>query len=205
MAAKPASPHQIVPMRHLPVSLGFLALLAGCALPPLPPSATLPPDAVSGGADPMRSAILTSAYVFGSPGASTAPARARAAAMVEYMAADYRWNPRWSEYTPVVGGQLDASRSELRRALAVAPGAVPQQVVSGLFGASRAMASGDAAGARAALVPAVFLSPDETLRQLSTPAALPVTQAATSLAERELHRIDNQSHFNGGGDSGAHP
>lgn len=193
-------------MRSLPVSLGYLALLAGCALAPMPPVATLPPDAVSGGADPMRSAILTTAYVFGSPGASTAPARARAAAMVEYMASDYRWNPRWSEYTPVVGGQLDASRAELRRALAVAPGAAPQQVVSGLYGASRAMASGDAAAARAALTPAVFISPDATLRQLSVPTPLPITAAATSLAERELHRIDNQSHFSGGGgNSGAHP
>jgi hypothetical protein len=152
----------------------------------------------------MRSAILTSAYVFNAPGESTPPARARAAALVEFMAADYRWNPRWSEYTPIVGSQLDGSRAELRTALAIAPGAAPQQVVSGLFGASRAMAAGDSAGARAALLPAVFVSPDVTLRQLAAPGALPMTRSATSLAERELHRIDTQSHFSGG-DGGAHP
>ena len=190
-------------MRNL--SLGLLALLAGCAMGPMPPFAVLPADAVGGGADPMRAAILTSAYVFNAPGVSLPPARARAAALVEYMAADYRWNPRWSQYTPIVGGQLDASRAELRRALAIAPDAPPQQVVTGLYGASRAMAAGDAPGARAALLPAVFVAPDVTLRQLAAPASLPLTRSATSLAERELHRIDTESHYGGGGDSGAHP
>lgn len=192
-------------MRKILLSLGVAASLAGCALPPMPPSARLPSDAVSGGADPMRSAILTSAYVFNAPEGSSPQARARAAALVEFMAADFRWNPRWSEYTPIVGGQLDASRGELRRALAIAPGAEPQQVVNGLYDASRAMAAGDAAGARTSLVPAVFTAPDVTLRQLATPGPLPLTRSATTLAERELHRIDNQSHFSGGGDSGAHP
>ena len=192
-------------MRNQPLAFGFALALGACALPPLPPSASLPADAVSGGADPMRSAILTSAYVFNAPEASTPQARARAAAMVEFMAADFRWNPRWSEFTPGVGGQLDASRAELRRAFAVAPGAPPQEVVSGLYGASRAMAVNDAAGARAALRPAVFVTPEVTLQRLATGAPLPLTRSATALAERELHRIDNQSHFNGGGDSGAHP
>jgi hypothetical protein len=32
-----------------------------------------------------------------------------------------------------------------------------------------------------------------------------MTRSATSLAERELHRIDSQSHFSGGGEGGAHP
>jgi hypothetical protein len=121
------------------------------------------------------------------------------------MAADYRWNPRWGEFTPIVGGQLDASRAELRQALAVVPGASPQAVVSGLYGASRSMAAGDAAGARAALAPEAFSAPDTTLRQLAALPPLPITRSATSLAERELHRIDSQSHFNSGGVGGAHP
>lgn len=186
-------------------ALALLALLGGCALQPMPPAARLPDDAISGGGDPMRSAILASAYVFNAPDASTPPARARAAAMVEFMAADIRWNPRWREYTPIVGGQLDASRAELRRALAIAPDAAPQQVVTALYRASRAMAAGDAAGARAALVPAVFTAPEVTLGRLAAPGPLPLTRSATSLAERELHRVDNQSHFSGGGEGGAHP
>ena len=74
-------------MRNQSIALGFALALAACALPPLPPSASLPPDAISGGADPMRSAILTSAYVFNASASSTPQARARAAAMVEFVGA----------------------------------------------------------------------------------------------------------------------
>jgi hypothetical protein len=78
-------------------------------------------------------------------------------------------------------------------------------VVSGLYGASRLIAEGNSSGAKASLDPEVFTAPDTTLLRLATLPSLPRTRSATSLAERELHRIDNQNHFNGGGDSGAHP
>lgn len=192
-------------MRPIPKVLWLIATLGACGISPLPPSAALPPGAISGGADPMRSAILASAYVFNTPEAASPQARARAVAMVEYMAADYSWNPRWSEFTPIIGGQLAASRAELRHALAIAPGSTPQRVVTGLYSASRALGSGDMASARTALEPAEFTAPEVTLQRLEAMPFLPLTRSVTSLAERELHRIDIQSHFSGGGDSGAHP
>ncbi|MDB5414570.1 MAG: hypothetical protein JWR10_2905, partial [Rubritepida sp.] len=145
-----------------------------------------------GAADPMRAAILNSAYTFNrtSPPADNA----RAAAMVEFLAADYRWDVRWTEFTPIAGGMLDAARDELHAAYGIAPGATPQAVVDGLYLASRSLAG----GTPPALPPDVFAQPALTLARLSQPAELPATRHATSLVERELYRIDNDRMVGGG-------
>jgi hypothetical protein len=192
-------------MHNIPQLLALLMALAGCASQPLPPSATLPSGAVSGGGDPMRSAILSSAYVFGSPGAATPQGTARAAMMVEYMAADYRWNPRWGEFTPIVGGAVGCQPRRTsaglgRRAGRVAAGGGQRALRR--FPLHRGGRCGRGAGCAA---PEAFSAPDTTLRQLAALPPLPITRSATSLAERELHRIDSQSHFNSGGVGGAHP
>lgn len=182
----------------------LLVPLAACATGPLPPSAHLPPDAVSAAQDPMRTAILGSAYTFNH--ASSPAERARAAALIEYLAADYRWDWRWAEYTPTTGPALEAARNELHTAFGIVPGAPPQAVVDGLMVASRSLEQ----GAAPALSPAVFTQPNLTLASLTAPAELPATRVATAMMERELHRIDTERSSGGGpggtgGGGGAHP
>ncbi len=171
----------------------------------LPPTVRLPPDAIPMAADPMRSAILGSAYTLGQ--ASAPSARLRAAALVEFMAADYRWGVRWSEYTPTTGLALDAARDEIRAAFGVTPGASPQAVADGLFDASRALER----GAAISIPPGLFIEPTQSLARLTTPPDLPAARHATALAERELHRVDSERQSaggpggSGGGGGGAHP
>lgn len=182
----------------------LLVPLAACANGSLPPSARLPADAVSAAQDPMRTAILGSAYTFNR---TSSPAeRARAVALVEFLAADYRWDWRWAEYTPTTGSALEAARDELHTAFGIAPSASPQAVVDGLMVASRSLELGNPP----ALSPAVFAQPSVTLASLSTPAELPATRNATAMMERELHRIDTERYSGGGpggsgGGGGAHP
>lgn len=171
----------------------------------LPPTVRLAPDAMPVAEDPMRSAILASAYTLGQ--ASAPSAKLRAAALVEFMAADYRWGVRWSEYTPITGLALDAARDEIRTAFGVAPGASPQAVADGLFGASRALERGNAIF----LPPGLFTEPTQSLARLTTPPDLPASRHATALAERELYRVDSERQSAdgpggaGGGSGGAHP
>lgn len=192
-------------MLKKPLMLALLLPLAACATGELPPSVRLPPDAIPVAADPMRSAILGSAFAFNNPSAPSA--KLRAAALVEFMAADTRWDIRWTEYSPLTGLALDAARQEIRQAFGVAPGASPQAVADGLFGASRALERGN----EIFLPPGLFIEPTASLSQLTTPPDLPATRNATALAERELYRIESERRSGGGpggtggGGGGAHP
>jgi hypothetical protein len=181
----------------------LLLPLAACA-GDLPPSVRLPPDAIPVAADPMRSAILGTAYTFGTAG--TPSAKLRGAALVEFMAADYRWGVRWAEFSPTTGLALNAARDEIRTAFGIAPGAAPQAVADGLFGASRALERGN----EIFLPPDLFLRPSQALASLNGPPDLPITRRATALAERELYRIESERQTGGGpggsgGGGGAHP
>jgi hypothetical protein len=189
-------------MLNKPLVLALLLPLAACAGGTLPPSVRLPPDAIPVAADPMRSAILSTAFAFNHP--SAASAKLHAAALVEFMAADSRWDIRWSEYSPTTGPALEAARQEIREAFGIAPGASPQAVADGLFGASRALERGN----EIFLPPGLFSEPGRSLPRLATPPDLPVTRHATALAERELYRVESerQSASGAGGvGSGAHP
>lgn len=180
----------------------FLApfLLLACA-GPLPPQVTLPP-VFNSAADPLRSSILLAAYTLNQPGASTPAARLRGHALLEWMAADFAWNPRWSEFTPVLGQQLAQARTEQRAALGMAPGLAPQAALDALLAAARALET----GAQPEVPAGVFPQRERFLAAIVTPPALPVSAAATSLAESELRRIDTSSRFTGdGGNSGAQP
>jgi hypothetical protein len=54
----------------------MLLVPLGACTGPLPPSARLPPDVVSAAQDPMRSAILGSAYTFNTTSSPAERARA---------------------------------------------------------------------------------------------------------------------------------
>lgn len=175
-------------------------LLLACARP-LPPQVTLPP-VFNSAADPLRSAILLSAYTLNQPGQATPAARLRGHALLEWMAVDFRWNPRWSEFTPVLGTQLEQARAEQRAALGMAPDAAPQAALDALLAAARALET----GAQPQLAPGVFPDRERFLAAIVTPPPLPVSAAAASLAEAELRRIDTAGRFTGdGGNGGAQP
>jgi hypothetical protein len=176
-----------------------LALLAGCG--PLPPSAFLPADAVQGGTDPMRGAIISSAFAFNNPGGLADPAvAARASANVEYLAVNIPWEVRYNS-TPTVTLQLAAARAELHQALAIAPDASPQAVVDGLYGVSRALRVNDPVAAANALPPAAFPDRAATLRRLTALGPLPRTAEATAMAESEQLRVEQERlNTTGGGD-----
>jgi hypothetical protein len=189
-------------MRRIATLVALLPLV-GCAVAPAP-YAILPGDAVVGAGDPTRAAIIGSAYAFASPAtmAGRPDAAARAAAQVEYLATEIPAGPRWTGYSPLIGQELLAARDELRLALGVAPDAPPQAVVDALYGASRALRSGDPAAAALALPGSVFHDGPTTLARLGSLPPLPRTRLATALTNQEFLRVEQDGRVNGGGDGG---
>jgi hypothetical protein len=176
-----------------------LLMLASCGLPQAP-TARLPSDAVVGVGDPTRAAILGTAYAFATPESLAGhPAyAARAAAQVEYLATEIPNGPRWYQFNPAVGMELQKARGELRATLGISPDATPQMVVDSLYGASRALSVGHTTEARGLLGQPLFTDASVTLARLDNLPALPRTQTATALAQQELNRVDQEGRFSGG-------
>ena len=198
------SPRAAIARSGPPLALLLLAGACAGGQGGVPQGASLPEDAVTGAGDPARAAILGSAYAFGHPAslAGRPEAAARAAAQVEYLAAEIPTGPRWVEYSPVVGLALRDARAELRTALGIAPAASSQAVVDALYAASRALRQGDAEAAGQALRrPALATDGDAVLHRLAALPALPRTGAATALAQQEMIRVDQDGRFGGAGGS----
>ena len=105
------------------------ALALGACAPTTPPQfASLPPDAVVGAGDPMRSAAANTSTAFGTQRelAGRPAAAARAVAQMEYLAVQIPNNPRYPNISPTVGIQLVDARQEWRGALGI-PAAQPPQ------------------------------------------------------------------------------
>ena len=182
---------------HAPVSACLLLTLAACAGGAPVPTASLPRDAVDGIGGPARSAIIGSAHAFASDAAlAGGPA---AAAQVEYLAAEIPTGPRWEEWSPSIGMQLQGARAELRSALGIPAVSPPQAVVDALSAAARALQRGDTAAAEGALVAAEAADRGTLLVRLSALPPLPRTRTATALAERELIRVDQDQRLGGSG------
>ncbi|MCX8134562.1 MAG: hypothetical protein N3D18_11445 [Roseococcus sp.] len=170
-------------------AFGLLLALAACAGGALPPSASLPPGMVAGATDPWRFAVLGSAHAYGRGAPPAGAEAARAAMLVEYLAASLPWEARWRAFAPPVGPALLAARAELREALAIAPEAPPQMVVNGLA-LARARLAGE--GDVPPLPAAAFPAPETTLQRLAAPPPLPRTRSATAMVEREMLRLDEE-------------
>jgi hypothetical protein len=187
------------------------ALAAGCAPGPGGPGAVpggsvrLPPDAVVGAGDPTRAAILNTAYAFASPAnlAGRPAEAARAVANFEYLAAGLAVDPRYREASPLLQGQLEAGRVELREAVGIAPGAAPQAVIDALYAAFRALGAGDRVAAERILTPPNFTPGGAaTIERLAALPALPKTNFAAAFAQAEMIRIDQQGRQGEGGPTG---
>jgi hypothetical protein len=172
------------------------ALLAGLAActpgPNYSPQdwVSLPPDAVVGAGDPTRSAIINTAYAFGTPASLAGrPAEAAAAAaQLDYMASEVTFGPRWREFDPTVGLLLRQARQEVRGYLGISQQAAPQAVIDGLYAASRALRANDTAAAERILSP-LAPNPRQTLAHLSAMPLLPTANQATARAAQELDRV----------------
>ena len=178
-------------------------LLGGCAASGGPiPSVELPPDSVEGMEDPTRAAILGAAYAFNYPPslAGRPDEAARAVANYEYLTVEIPTGPRWWYFSPLVGLALRRGLADVRSAVGIAPEAPPQPVVDALYAASRALRAGDAEAARRHLSPPLFPAGGEaTLTRLAALPPLPRAGFAAAFAARELHRLDRQDGFWGGG------
>lgn len=180
-------------MRRQFLMLAFLpAVLAGCAAPGPMQSAALPPDAVVGAGDPTIAAILGAQGAFVNPSsiAGNPAAAAVAIAQLQYLAVEIPTGPRWIEFNPTVGQQLQAGAAEARTAIGVAPSAPPQAVIDTLFAASRALMAGDGAAAATALNTTVYPAGGAaTLTRLSALPPLPRAANATSAAANALNEM----------------
>jgi hypothetical protein len=174
------------------ITLAFLAAAGVCAactpyLSERYGSASLPPDAVVGVGDPLRSSVIAAANAFASPVQLTAPAAARAIAQMEFLAANLPQSPSLRYSPPTLGPQLDSAREEWRGALGIAPGAPAQSVINGLYAAGNALDVGQKEVALAALSRVPFQrGGPATLAHLEALAPLPRTAAAAAIAVQTL-------------------
>ncbi|MFC7472830.1 hypothetical protein ACFQS7_00580 [Dankookia sp. GCM10030260] len=191
----------------LRAALFCLPLLAGCTPPQAPPNgwATLPNDAVVGAGDPVRGAIINTAYVFGNPGsvAGQPDQAARAVANYAFLTVELPYGPRWRGFNPTIGIELGFGMQEVQAAFGIAPNAPTQAVVDGLYGASRALRAGDTAAAERILSPPVFtLGGAATVQRLAAMPVLPRAAAGANLAMQEMDRQDRLGSPRGGGAGG---
>jgi len=178
-------------MRPVLATLALLPLLA-CAPVAPGPMAVLPPEATPGAGDPLRGAVLTTAYVFNDRASLANPATAaRAVANIEYLAVNLPQDARLGSMSD--GGlQLAAARRELRGAMGIAPDAPPQIVIDALYAAARALAAQDAAAAAAALPVAAFPDGRATVTRLAALPALPASAQAAAAAQQLIRNQDVQ-------------
>ncbi|MBK1660368.1 hypothetical protein [Paracraurococcus ruber] len=204
MAADPFRPGPA-----LRAALLALPLLGACTTIPDQPAngwASLPSDAVVGAGDPVRAAILNTAYVFPNPGsvAGKPDMAARAVANYEFLTTEIPYGPRWRGFNPTVGVELLAGQQEVAQAFGIAPNAPTQQVVDALYAASRALRAGDQAAAERVLSgPAFTRGGAATLQTLASMPSMPRAAAAAALTAQELDRNDRLGSPRGvGGDGG---
>jgi hypothetical protein len=171
--------------------LALLLALGACALPPPPPTASLPRVLTSGVQDPTRAAIFATAYGLNRGGIEGRAADvAVLAAQYEFLTVDLPWNPLFAGMPPLVGMQLETGRAELRAALAVAPDAPPQAVINGLVAAAEALGGGrDPA---AALPQEAFPAPATTLARLAALPPTPLAGRAAAAAQSGLWQMQNR-------------
>lgn len=189
-------------MRHR-FGLGLLLLLAaGCAELQRPPTAPPPADLVEGAADPARAVIGAAQAAFADRGRALEgrpEAAARAAAQLEFLAAELSRDPRFAVFPEAVRRDVALARMELRDALGVAEAVPGDRVVAALLRAARALRAGDAAAAAAALPAPVFLPGGErSVARLGTLGPLPQAAIATGNAAREEARLDAEGGWGGG-------
>jgi hypothetical protein len=169
----------IVPM------LACLALGACGSLKPVD-FARMPQGTYGPGVDVDDGAIDTAVRALdGISPRPTDPARlALALASVDYLAGEYASGGRWGMLDAMVQVKMQQGADEIRRTLAVAPGAKSQQVVDSLLAFSHA--AGPEAQLAALSNPIYTLGAQATLNRLKALPPLPQTASALVYASNNL-------------------
>lgn len=159
-----------------------LSLLACAELRTPVPMASLPPlSLIPNTGDPGRAAVVAAAEAWnqqrrmeGNPAAE-----ARAAALLEWLAADVPRSPRWAPLPRQLGFDLANARTEMRLALSIQADAPPVEVIGPLTAAANAGAD-SAARARALQAGPFAQGPQGTAALLGRmgPLSLPPTVTA---------------------------
>jgi hypothetical protein len=148
-----------------------IILLGGLALAACGRETSAPPLLAAGnpvGTDPVRTAVLDASAYFARPEPNQPARAARGFANLELAGQGVPTHPIYRERQGLP--QLELARQEARRALAIAPNAPSDRVVSGLRAAAEALDANDRAAFDAALPRDVFTAgPAGTLRRLSQP------------------------------------
>lgn len=176
--------------------------LAGCDSLHLPAgfgqveTATLPPDATAGAADPVRQSIVETSLAFAGPArlAGKPAMAARALAEMEFLRVEIMTNPRVAGGNTTATTVFPAAQREWRAAIGVTAEATPQEVIDRLFGVARALNNGREGAAAAAVTAPIFaLGPTVTLQRLAALPALPASnqaaQEASHILMRSYHRF----------------
>ena len=169
--------------------LPLLALIGGCADPAA--------EHLGGFGDPVRGAALNAPRLLGDTSrlAGNPAQAARAAVQLEVLADAFRNDPR---YGPEVSGPAQHSvtlgRTEMRRAIGIAPDAPPGAVIAQLRAAADALDAGSSARTEAALTGPMFpAGPRATLARLASLPFLPRVSEAAGAAVSEIRRLDATS------------
>ncbi|PZW43562.1 hypothetical protein C8P66_11523 [Humitalea rosea] len=176
----------------------LLVCLSACAELRTPQRSSLPPlGLVSRTNDPGRAAIDDAAAAWDTPGqlAGDPAAMARAAALLEWLAAEIPTAPRWSPIPRQLGYDLGFARTETRLALGIRADAPAPEVTAAL--AAAAAAGGDAAARARALSGSAFAQgPDGTGARLAAPGTLSLPPTVTANLRREVVRLDAVNGWN---------
>jgi hypothetical protein len=172
----------------LPPLLGsLLGLLGACADPAA--------EYLGGAGDPVRGAAFNAPWLLGDTSRlAGAPARAaRAAVQLEFLASEFGENPRYlHEVSGPALHSVTLGRTELRRALGIAPDAPGAQVMAQLREAATALDAGSPARAEAALTGPMFPAGGAaTLARLGALPYLPRVAEAAGAANAEIRRLDS--------------
>lgn len=179
-------------------ALVVAAALASCGTLPLPPdSATLPPG-VFGPLEQDVPAVQYAAYAFADASRTygNPVAGAQAVLAMDYIAGSLNTNPRWANIGATTQMQLLQARDAVRAAVGIAPNAPSQLVVNALNLARNGLASGDQAGAAAALDNPVFTKGGPgTVQALANLPYIREANVATTAANEELFGPQGGSPF----------
>ncbi|WP_431284116.1 hypothetical protein ACQW02_04725 [Humitalea sp. 24SJ18S-53] len=169
-----------------------LSLLACAELRTPVPMASLPPlSLIPNVGDPARAAVTAAAEAWsnqrrfeGNPAAA-----ARAAALLEWLAADVPRSPRWAALPRQLGFDLANARAELRQALSIQADAPPGEVIGPLTTAANA--GTDAAARARALQAAPFAQgPDGTAVLLGRMGSLALPPTVTANLRQAVQVLD---------------
>lgn len=166
------------------VLIGALAL-AGCAVTPMPSTATLPPGAFFSNADNSLMAINTAAWAWANPARTHGNLiNATLAVMaVEFLGGDLTSNPRWSWMSQRTKLDMQGARAQVRQAVGIAPDAPSQAVVDALIQFSRS--PNEAAAARVMTPPVFTRPPKEIVATLNDLPYIPLAAQASAMASAQ--------------------